>query len=446
MQEGTEKRRGDERRRVTGRIGRSRRWRAVRAAMAGSLIAGLGLVALGGASATVASAATRGHKKLGSPVVIGASLSLSGDFSGAGKAFTQGYHLWQTYQNKHGGLLGHRIVLKILSDKSTPTQAATNYSTLIAHDHVKLTIGPFSSLLTLPSAKIAHRYGYALVEGAGGAPDIFTQHLPNVFDVSYPVATGLVPEAKWIAALPKSKRPTTAAYATVTTIFTSSQFPVARKILEKAGVKTVYTKVFPTETTDFTPIASAMANSGAQVAFLGSVATPTVSAFMSAFETAHYNPKAFIDTSGSDEGATFLKAVGAKNAIGVINPNGWYPGYPNSQSKAMVKAYLKAYGGTPSDVTATTAEAYSVGQVLTQAVAGTHGFTNKKIIKYLHGNKTFSSVQGPVKFNAAGENDKSLVFAFQWQTKGGKPVLEQVLPTTAPGSVHMLYPKPDWSS
>lgn len=425
---------------------RRARWcRGLRAGIAGVTAAGLSLVAYGGAHATLAGAATHGRRKLGSPVVIGASLSLSGDFSGAGKAFTQGYHLWQTYQNAHGGLLGHKIELKILSDKSTPTQAATNYSTLIGHDHVKLTIGPFSSLLTLPSAKIAHRYGYALVEGAGGAPDIFTQNLPNVFDVSYPVAKGLVPIAKWIASMPKNERPKTAAYATVTTIFTSSQFPVARKILEKAGVKTVYTKVFPTETTDFTPIASAISNSNAQVVMLGSVATPTVSSFMSAFETAHYSPKVFADTSGSDEGKTFLKAVGTKNALGVINPNGWYPGYKNKLSEAMVKAYRKRYGGSVSDVTATTAEAYSVGEVLTQAVEGTHGFTNKKIIKYLHSNKTFTSVQGPVKFNKAGENDKALVFAFQWQKKHGKPVLEQVLPTSATGSSHIVFPKPAWS-
>lgn len=426
----------------TGGGGWQLRSRLARAGIAGALVAGTALAAWSGTSG--AGSAT--HKKLGSPVVIGASLSLSGDFSGAGKAFTQGYHLWQAYQNAHGGLLGHEIVLKILSDKSTPNQAATNYTTLIAHDHVKLTIGPFSSLLTLPSAKVAHRYGFALIEGAGGAPSIFEQHLPNVFDVSYPVATGLVPFAKWIASMPKATRPTTAAYATITTIFTSSQFPVARQILEKAGVKTVYTKVFPTETTDFSPIADAMAASDAQLALVGSVDVPTVSSFMSAFETAHYNPKALIFTSGSDEGATFLKAVGTKDAIGIMNPNGWYPGIKNPLSEAMVKAYIKEYGGQPTDISATTAEAYSVGEVLTQAVEATKSLTNKKIINYLHSGKTMTSVQGAVKFNSLGENVKGLVFAFQWLTKAGKPTLEQVLPTTAQGSVPPLYPKPQWSS
>jgi branched-chain amino acid transport system substrate-binding protein len=426
----------------TGGAGWRLRPRLARAGFAGALVAATALAAWSGTSG----AGPAAHKKLGSPVVIGASLSLSGDFSGAGKAFTQGYHLWQAYQNAHGGLLGHQIVLKILSDKSTPNQAATNYETLIAHDHVQLTIGPFSSLLTLPSAKVAHRYGYALIEGAGGAPSIFAQHLPNVFDVSYPVATGLVPFAKWIASMPKATRPKTAAYATITTIFTSSQFPIARQILVRAGVKTVYTKVFPTETTDFSPIADGMAASKAQVALVGSVDVPTVSSFMSAFETAHYNPKALIFTSGSDEGATFLNAVGAKNAIGIMNPNGWFPGIKNPLSEAMVRAYIKKYGGHPTDVSATTAEGYSVGEVLTQAVEATKSFTNKKIISYLHSGKTMTSVQGPVRFNALGENMKGLVFVFQWKMKAGKPTLEQVLPRTAAGSVPPLFPKPPWSS
>jgi len=102
-----------------------------------------------------------------------ASLSLTGDFSGDGQAFQQGYNLWAADQNKNGGLLGHKIELKILNDTSTPTQVVTNYQALISSDHVNLTFGPFSSLLTLPAARAVSRYGYAMVEGAGGAPSVF---------------------------------------------------------------------------------------------------------------------------------------------------------------------------------------------------------------------------------------------------------------------------------
>ena len=84
------------------------------------------------------------------PITIGASLSLTGDFSTDGQNYKQGYELWASDVNAHGGLLGHPVVLKILNDASSPTQVVTNYQTLFATDHVNLAFGPFSSLLTTP--------------------------------------------------------------------------------------------------------------------------------------------------------------------------------------------------------------------------------------------------------------------------------------------------------
>src|SRR5580704_4315109 len=56
------------------------------------------------------------------PITIGASLSLTGDFSTDGQNFQKGYELWAADVNAHGGLLGHQVVLKILNDASSPTQ------------------------------------------------------------------------------------------------------------------------------------------------------------------------------------------------------------------------------------------------------------------------------------------------------------------------------------
>jgi len=39
------------------------------------------------------------------PITIGASLSLSGDFSADGEAFKRGYELWAKDVNAHGGIL-----------------------------------------------------------------------------------------------------------------------------------------------------------------------------------------------------------------------------------------------------------------------------------------------------------------------------------------------------
>ena len=138
-----------------------------------------------------------------------------------------------------------------------------------------------------------------------------------------------------------------------TTRSPSPSCPSAQKILQAAGVKTVYSKVFPAEVTDYTPIAGQVARAKPDVVLLGSVDVPTVSAFVHAFIQQHYSPKAFIATAGPDQGAAFVKAVGTGNENGIFVPNGWYGGFQKADSEQMVKEYIAKYGGTPRTSTPT---------------------------------------------------------------------------------------------
>ena len=380
-----------------------------------------------------------------SPILIGVSLSLTGDFSADGQAFQRGYNLWASDVNKAGGLLGRQVKFKFLDDKSDPTQGSTNVQQLISSDHVDMLFGPFSSLITGPTASVAARYGFAMIEGAGGAPAVFNtpsnQARHNVFDVSYPIVDQYDPLTTWIKSLPAGQRPKTAAYPIVNNPFTIPPEQRAQQQLEAAGVKTVYSKVLPEELPNAKSVADQVAASGAQAVFLGSVDVPTVAAFMKAFQQQRYNPKLMAATAGPDQGAAFLKAAGKANATGIMTANGWYGGYDNSQSKTMVQEYIAKYGGTPSDINSDVAEGYGVGQVAAQAVKATGGTDQSKIIRYLHSGVTLQSVQGPVQFNSLGMNIKPVIFVFQWQDGN----YAQVLPVGAPGSGKIMFPKPDWA-
>ena len=377
------------------------------------------------------------------PIVIGASLSLTGDFSVDGVAFQKGYNLWVSQVNKAGGILGRQVKLDILNDNSSQTQVVTNYQKLITVDHVDLTFGPFSTLLTAPASATAHRYGFAFVEGAGGGGLVFAQKLNNVFDVSLPVVNELDPFTTWIKSLPASERPASAAYPAADDPFASPQVQRTQSILQPMGIKTSYSKIFPEEESAYKAPADDVAASGAQMVVLGSADVPTVSAFMSAFEQQHYNPKIFVAAAGPDQGSAFTSAVGTGNANGMMVPNAWYPGSPNPLSQAMVQAYLAKYPGTSaSDINADVAEAYSVGEVVDQAVTHNKSLSNSALISYLHSGVTLQSVQGPVRFNSLGQNLVATAFIFQWQN--GKFV--QVLPVGAPGSVKIIVPKPHWAS
>jgi branched-chain amino acid transport system substrate-binding protein len=381
------------------------------------------------------------------PITIGASLSLTGDFSADGLAFQKGYQLWAKDVNAAGGILGRQVKLTILNDASSPNQVVTNYQTLINTDHVNLTFGPFSSLLTGPSSAVAARNGYAFIEGAGGAPSVFqtpqNEADHNVFDVSLPAADDLIPLVNYIASLPASQRPKTAAYPMAQDPFADPPVQTAATQLAKLGVRTVYQNVFPAEPSEYTSQADQVATHAPDMVILGSTDVPTVAAFVKAFQTSHYNPKWFLAVSGPDQGTAFTSAIGAGNATGMMVPNAWYPGYVNSASQKMVTEYVAQYGGSAAGVNADVAEAYAVGQVAQQAVTATGGTDNAKIISYLHSGVTLNSVQGNVKFDSLGENGSAAAFVFQWQKSGTSFV--QVLPEGAKGTVPIVAKAP-WTT
>ncbi len=410
------------------------------------LSAGVLAACSGGSSSGGSSGSTAPSSNSTGPITIGAALSLTGDDSADGQAFQKGYQLWVKDVNAHGGLLGRRVKLTILNDDSSQNQVVTNYQTLLGADHVDLTFGPFSSLLTGPASSVAARYGTAFVEGAGGAPSVFdtpsNQADHNVFDVSLPITDELVPFVKWIASLPPDRRPKTAAYPMSQDPFADPPVLLAQTLLSRLGVRTVYSNIFPEEVAAYKAPADQVAATGADLVVLGSTDVPTVSAFMQAFEQQHYTPELFIAASGPDQGTAFTSAVGVGNADGMMVPNGWYPGYANASSQNMVKEYVAQNGGSPSGVNADVAEAYSVGQVMAQAVTATGGTDNAKIISYLHSDVTLTSVQGPVKFDALGENGAAAAFVFQWQ----KSSFNQVLPVGARGTHPIIAIKPTWTS
>ena len=408
------------------------------------------LAACSSSSSTTTGSSTSAGSGTKAPITIGISLSLTGDFSADGVAFDQGYKLWAKDVNAAGGIMGRPVQLTILNDDSSTNQVVTNYNTLISADHVDLTFGPFSSLLTGPASAVAARAGYAFVEGAGGAPTVFdTQSNEadhNTFDASLPIADEMLPFINYIKSLPASERDSmTAAYPMADDPFADPPVQLAQTELQALGVKTVYSEIFPEEPSSYAPAAAAVAGRTPDIVVLGSTDVPTVKAFMQGFQQAHFTPKLFIAASGPDQGADFIKAAGVPaNAAAMMVPDGWYGGYQNAESEKMVAEYIKQYGGTASDVNADVAEAYSVGQVVEQAINATGGTNNKAIIAYLHSGVTLQTVQGAVLFNSLGENSAAAAFVFQWNKSG--TVFNQVLPVSDPGTkTPIIAVKPAWA-
>jgi branched-chain amino acid transport system substrate-binding protein len=394
-------------------------------------VAGLGLMAAacGGSATPTAPAA---------PITIGVSVSQTGDFSGDGKALIQGYDLWAADENAKGGLLGHKITMKYVDDASSTQQVVTNYQNLITLDKVALVFGPFSSLLTIPASTVVARYNYAFPEPAGGGPHVFDRGLNNIFFVQpAAVEDNLVSYAKWLLSLPADQRPGSAAYATQDDPFTQPQVDKAKKLLEAGGIKTAYYKVYPAETTDFTPIALQVANSKADAVILGTQ-LPDAVAFAKTFVQQHFNPKTIVETTGPDQGADFSGKLGA-NTEGIMVPAGWTADAKAYGNDKFVAAFIAKYGGSAADISADAAEAYSVGQVVDQAATKAGSIDNAKLITTLHSG-TYQTIQGPMSFDSSGKPQGGVgVYIEQWQ--GGKAIF--VYPASV-AAAKPEYPKNPW--
>jgi len=391
------------------------------------------------ALACLATAAGSAGSSRGGTVTIGISLSLSGDFSDSGKAAMRGYQLWASVVNAHGGLQGKGVKLKIVDDTSSPTQVVTNYQNLITHDKVAFTFGPFSTLLTAPAATVANRYHYAFIEPAGGGPAVFAEKLHNVFFTQpAPIVNSADVFAHYILSLPKSLRPKTAAYPSLDDPFASPIADRVRSLLEAAGIKTVFKTIYPSESTDMTPIVAKYAAKKPDLV-VGGTQNNDAYAQIKALIQLKYSPKFVFFSNGPNDPAEFPSKVGAKNVNGIFSTGDWFPDSTSPGNKAFVAAYVKKYGGDAGSIDPTSAEAYAAGQVLQLAVAKTKSLDNGKIISALHSG-TWPTVEGVLSWNSVGEPQGSDLLV-EWVNGKLLPVYPPKTALHAP-----VAPKPAWGT
>src|SRR3972149_8717169 len=86
----------------------------------------------------------------------------------------------------------------------------------------------------------------------------------------------------------------------------------------------------------------------------------------------------------------------------------WFAGSKDYQNAEFVAKYVEMFGGTPDDIEEDSANAFTVGQVLQQAVEKIKSIDNKLLIDELH-RGTYKTVGGPLSFGAAGRPQGGLL-------------------------------------
>ncbi|MGA9103227.1 amino acid ABC transporter substrate-binding protein [Aeromicrobium sp.] len=406
----------------------SRRSRFVR--LAAVTAAALAVVA---ACGTPSSEKDAGSKK---PIVIGASLPLTGDFSQPGTQAQRGYQVWQEMVNADGGLIGRKVELKITDDASNQDTVVSDYTRLITQDKVDLVLGTFSSLLNFPASAVAEKNGMLFVEPAGGAPDMFSRGFKYLIYAQPALAPAQANVfVDWIKSLPEGDRPKTAAYPTQDDPFARPVIESMQKQLEELGVKTVYSKTYPADTANLQTIASAIADKKPDLVAQGAVFEDGVSLVRSLRQVG-FSPKALFQTSAPSNSDQYSKGVGEANTEGVFYTVSWNEKAETPLNKEFVAAYKKKFNNEiPAE---DAADAFAAAQILQKAVEEVGKIDQKALADWLHGNKV-ETILGPLTWDKRGAPLSDFILA-QWQSGA----VQVVAPESAATTGKVVYPKPDW--
>jgi branched-chain amino acid transport system substrate-binding protein len=369
------------------------------------------------------------------PIVIGASLPLTGEFSQPGGAAKRGYEVWLEMVNEKGGILGRPVQLSILDDASEQNTVVADYTKLITRDKVDLLLGTFSSLLNLPASAVAEKNRMVYVEPAGGAPAMFERGFRYLFFAQQATAPHQADVfVDWVKSLPAGEQPKTAAYPTQDDPFAKPVIDTMRKALEAAGVKTVYATVYPPETTNFDTIANTIKARNPDLVAQGAVFEDGVGLVRSLIKTG-FSPQTLFQTSAPSNSDQYAKGVGEANTEGVFYTVSWSPeaDYPLNQD--FVRRYQQKFNQVPEE---DAADAFAAAQVLQAGVEAAGAIDQDKIAEWLHANKV-DTILGPLSWDATGAPQSDFLLA-QWQ--GGKS--EIVLPEDVATADSVVLPKPDW--
>lgn len=355
--------------------------------------------------------ATEGPVVEEGPIVIGVSLPLSGRFGRVGMAAKEGYEVWVATINETGGLLGRQVELSVLDNGTDQDTAVADYEKLITIDKVDLVVGPISSFLVIPTSEVAAHHGYVFVEPAGGAPEVFNRGLTNLFFAQpAPAARQADPFAEYLLSLPTEQRPQTFAVVSQDDPYMQGVTDRLKGLLTAGGLALVFDEIY-SEATDFAPIARQVTDLDPDL-IVGGTALEDAIGQIQAYRTAGYQPRFAYFSTGPSLPEPFREALGPATE-GIFASISWFPEANEYQNAEFVAKYVEMFGGAMGNIPEDAANAFTVGQVLQQAVENIGSIENAALIEELH-RGTYDTIVGPLNFDDVGAPQGNWML-LQWQ-------------------------------
>ncbi len=404
------------------------------------------------------------------PIKIGSSLPLTGEFSITGTKHRDGYQLCVDLINEAGGLLGRPVELVVSDNQSDVDTTLAQMERFINEDKVDLIFGTFSSKLTFPAS--------AVTEQAKVLHPIPSAAALRVYERGFKYLVYFQPNAaEYIGASPvmmikdlvaADQQPATVALAWADDFYANALIAglkgedvtfqnndgsektvsLAPGELSKLNAEVVFEQQWPEGFSDWTTLAASLKAANADFLFAPVTSADEAINLVNALQQVGYNPKGIFMSQGAQK--EFGEALGTA-ANGITIQASWHPlanfsGMLNGEeftNQMFLDAFKAKYGAEGGEDEAIP---FALCQGIEQAVSATGSTDNTVLRDWLAARTAADPVKtilGDFYWDERGLPINKSFIMTQWQD--GK--LEFVYPTDAfPGVKPLVIQNPSGKS
>jgi branched-chain amino acid transport system substrate-binding protein len=347
------------------------------------------------------------------PVVVGAAVAQTGQLADLAAGYRKALLLWQDEVNAAGGLLGRRVELRLIDDRSEAVTAERLYARLVREYRADLLIGPFGSAASRGAAAAADRAHRVLINATGATQSVLRAGHRYVFQVAAPYAA----YGKGVLAVARQ-----AGYRRL--FILARDDPASREMATHAtteaarlgmNVGALGAHVYASGLSDFEPLV-AMAKAARAESWIAFGEATDAAAMVKTFKRLGYAPPLFFAQGAADP--SFIAAVG-QDAEQVIGLSAYEPFFATAGNAKFVKAFRARWSSPPG---LAAAAGYAAGEVLQEAVKRAGSLDQERLRETLAA-LTTETVLGGYKLDAASGEQLGARSALLQILKGRREVV-----------------------